>query len=932
MQLRYIQTVEGDILSTRNQIPELSGTAALARDHDGSHIQIIASAGSGKTETVSQRVARLVAGGVAPSEIVAFTFTKRAAEELKERIRERVLHFAGEDAANQLGNMYVGTIHGFCFQLLSQFVTKYESYQVIDENQFEAFVLRYSHKLKAKQFGGGKLFTGIRRIMENVQVYENEMLDFDDLPDDFAEVVKDLYSLLEQHKVLTYGLQINEAVKALQDPEVLETVGKAIKHLIVDEYQDVNPAQEKLIQLLAKPVGKADLVVVGDDDQAIYQWRGSTVENITTFASRYEDVTKLELLTNRRSRPAIVRLADNFAKSIPGRLEKTMEPSREVNGPAVDIVIDYETEAEEAVDIADSIAKLVSKGYAYSDIAILVRASTSYKALMIALESRNIPLKPGGRLGLFEMPDADFLGRVFVWFADRDWKVSRWSQDFEAVTLESLLEKAITLYQLDGPQVTALRKTLESCKAKVGKDTRRISLVGFVYEIMAAVGVENWDHSLPVTSSRLGTLARFNQFIADYEGMYRLSRMNDEGTGQVGASDQGEYYFSNLASLLEQSAKGSYKDHEGEDDLVLDAVDMLTVHAAKGLEWPIVFIPSLTKNRFPSSQNGKPNDWIISRDLFDAERYEGTDQDERRLFYVAVTRAREWVSLTAHQKVTKQSVKPSPYIEEVKASFEEKLSYPQDWANGSPTETESVLQITYSELAEYLNCGMSYWLRNRIGFPAEIVEEIGYGNAVHHLMRLIAEESTRKGRTLGEADVDRLLATEFFLPFAGKALSENFRISAKKIISSYLSENGEELNHVWQTERPFELAVPGALISGRADVIIDKGSEGGEKLSLLDYKTGLGDQDFSLQLQIYAEAGQREGLSIKEAYVHDMKEAARITVDISDSARMKAIQVAATAVEGIKARDFEAKPSKSKCGMCDVRAICRSSALKGGAR
>lgn len=922
----YIQTVEGDILSTRKEIPELSGAAAEARDHDGSHIEIIASAGSGKTETVSQRVARLVAEGTLPSEIVAFTFTKRAAEELKERIRERVLHFAGEDRANQLGNMYVGTIHGFCFQLLSRFVTKYETYQVVDENQFEAFVLRYANKLNAKQFGGGKLFTGIRRIIENVQVFENEMLDFEDLPEDFSAVLRNLYQYLENHKVLTYGLQINEAVKALEDPEVRAVIGGAIKHLIVDEYQDVNPAQERLIQLLAKPIGQADLVVVGDDDQAIYQWRGSTVANITTFASRYEGVAKLELLTNRRSRPAIVRLADTFAKSIPGRLEKTMEPARELNGPAVDIVMDYATEEEEAIDIADSIVKLVSKGYAYSDIAILVRASTSYKALIIALESRNIPIKPGGRLGLFEMPDADFLGRVFVWFANRDWKISRWSQEFESVTLESLIEKATSLYSLDAKGVANLKVLLEGLKKEVGTDTRRLSLVGFVYRIMQVVGVEKWDQALPVTSARLGTIARFAQFIADYEGMYRLSRLNDDGSGQVGASDQGEYFFSNLAGLLENSAKGSYKDHEGEDDIVLDAVDMLTVHAAKGLEWPIVFIPSLTAKRFPSSQNGKKNDWIIPRELFDAERYEGTDQDERRLFYVAVTRAREWVSLTAHQKVKTQTVAASPYIQEVKATFDEKLSYPEDWANGQVVISEDLLQITYSELAEYLNCGMSFWLRNRLGFPPEIVEAIGYGNAVHHLMRLIAEESTKRGRPLGESDVDRLLATEFFLPFAGKTLSENFRVSAKKIISKYLDEYGQELSHVWETERPFELAVPGAIISGRADVIIDKGIPGQESLSLLDYKTGVGDQDFSLQLQIYAEAGQREGLTIKDAYVHDMKDAERITVDITDSARQRAISIAAEAAAGIKNRDFEAKPSKSKCGMCDVRAICRSRA------
>jgi DNA helicase-2/ATP-dependent DNA helicase PcrA len=134
-----------------------------------------------------------------------------------------------------------------------------------------------------------------------------------------------------------------------------------IKHLIVDEYQDVNPAQEKLISLLAKPIGKADLVVVGDDDQAIYQWRGSSVDNITTFAKRYKKVTKFELLANRRSRPPIVEIADKFAKTIPGRLEKEMTAAREHNGPALDIVADYESEEQEALELAASINRLVRR-------------------------------------------------------------------------------------------------------------------------------------------------------------------------------------------------------------------------------------------------------------------------------------------------------------------------------------------------------------------------------------------------------------------------------------------------------------------------------------------------------------------------------------------------------------------------------------------
>jgi DNA helicase-2/ATP-dependent DNA helicase PcrA len=157
--------------------------------------------------------------------------------------------------------------------------------------------------------------------------------------------------------------------------------------------------------------------VVGDDDPAIFQWRGSSVSNITTFSERYENVATFELLANRRSRPQIVQLADAFAKSIPGRLPKSMVPFHEHNGPSVDIVLDYDNEEQEANEIAQSINKLRSMGFKYSDMAVLVRGKNTYQCLLEAFERFAVPVQPGGRTGLFEQPDANFLGRCFAWMA-----------------------------------------------------------------------------------------------------------------------------------------------------------------------------------------------------------------------------------------------------------------------------------------------------------------------------------------------------------------------------------------------------------------------------------------------------------------------------------------------------------------------------------
>ena len=164
-----------------------------------------------------------------------------------------------------------------------------------DENQLAAFAIRWSKELDLRQFdidrpeGSGRLFEGMRTFLANVAVIENDLISLDQLPDElatFKAAVEKLYELLDQHKMLTFGMQIGRTISALESEKTKDRITSGLRHLIVDEYQDVNLAQEKLVQLLAKPIGSADLVVVGDDDQAIYQWRGSSVENITNFTSR----------------------------------------------------------------------------------------------------------------------------------------------------------------------------------------------------------------------------------------------------------------------------------------------------------------------------------------------------------------------------------------------------------------------------------------------------------------------------------------------------------------------------------------------------------------------------------------------------------------------------------------------------------------------
>ena len=354
---------------TSSAAPQLEGDARAAVLHRGSHLQIIASAGSGKTEVVAQRFAQLMADGADPAGIIAFTFTERAADELKARISARVEERLGPASLDRVGAAFVGTIHSYCFRLLQQHVPRYETFDVLDERRLTAFLCREEPALHLKNLTG-KVFTSIKAFLENLEVVENELIPLQDLDDPFKGMAEKFYELLEQFRLLTYGQLIFRAVAELEKPDVTASVHATLRHLIVDEYQDVNPAQERLIRRLTGP--RVELCVVGDDDQAIYQWRGSDVRNIVEFAARYPGVRTFTITVNRRSRPHIVAAAASFAHSIPGRLDKQMSAHRPPAGTEV-VTWAADTEADEADRIAETIKRLHAEGLPYRNIAVLVR-------------------------------------------------------------------------------------------------------------------------------------------------------------------------------------------------------------------------------------------------------------------------------------------------------------------------------------------------------------------------------------------------------------------------------------------------------------------------------------------------------------------------------------------------------------------------------
>jgi DNA helicase II / ATP-dependent DNA helicase PcrA len=895
--------------------------------HRGGHLQVIACAGAGKTEAISRRVATLIEEGVEPNQIIAFTFTERAAAGLKHRITQRVAEAKGQKFLDRLGPMFIGTIHAYCLRMLQDHAPEFGNYDILDENRLAGLLSREHKRLKLSSLGP-QHWRPISEFIKNANIVENELIDPKKLAGTpFGDCYLAFEEMLDRYHFLTFGMLIAKAVEVLRKPALFKRVHDPLRHLIVDEYQDINPAQEALISLLAKrPV---QLCVVADDDQAIYQWRGSDVTNMQDFTKRYKSATSLTLSVNRRSRPKIIATANAFAKSIKPRLEKSMDPHREAAKNEIH-AWSAETEEDEAEIIAETITNLLNEGYRYKDIAILYRSvRTSSPPLLEVFKKKEIPFSCAGRTGLFLQPEAQVFGKTYAWLLGNDWKKSRFEKS-NPVELDEIVVEFCELFN-DSKPIPGLEPYLVDWQKMVDSNTQEVNLVRDYYKMLNLLGAQNLDLDNVVDAARMGGLARFSQILADFEHSKRRARYVEENGIRAfrGGQDRGLWYYRQLFNYLQFYALDAYEDFGGEDSFDVNAVDILTVHQAKGLEWPIVFLPSLVNNRFPSKYAGNVQNWLLPDNLFPAKarrRYEGGETEERRLFYVALTRAKDMVYLSRPQRRTNRFA-PSIFLLEVAGDPPIQSDLPVPGPFTPPDdEVEELPTLSFSELAHYDECPMRYRLNTSFGFQPQLVRELGYGRAIHHILRHIAELAKEKKRLPTKQEVEKVFHDSFYLPFANFAAFEQMLNGARKMVDRYLTDHKDDLLRIWQTERPFELHLREGIVNGRADVILDQ--EGGkvEQLAIVDYKTAnepKQDDVFAFQLAIYAEAGRGEGLKVKAAYLHQLKESKRVPITVDTVKGRVARNRADALIASIIEEDFPPRPEKKKCTGCDMRAICK---------
>ena len=827
------------------------------------NVQIIACAGSGKTQVISQRIVNILkekrSMGVTPENVVAFTFTKKAANELKNRIYRLCEEQIG--TTQGLPSMHIGTIHAFCLKLLMDYVPKFMKYTQLTDVQQKLLLDRRLD------------------LLPNLNTNDNKRLD----PNDKARIYLQLFSILREAKVnfdvlgnhtvlkglemykkwmeekcyLDFSMQLSEAVKILEtDPIVREKTARRVRYLIVDEYQDVNPLQEKLISILHE-LG-AEVCVVGDDDQTIFQWNGSDIDNILSFQYRYPNVTYVNMADNFRSSYGVIYTARRVAERNRNRLPKKMTSKNAQPYNPGDLLTlgGFQSPEEEAKWIANKIKALQGipfcengqiRGLTYSDCAILLR-STKYNAgpIVGALRAKDIDFSIKETSRFFYTPEIKAVKGVFEYItcklkADRLKKL--WL-DTDLGLESSDLDRGIAWLEIE-------KKDWRNREYKSECSLQPI-YQGFLKAISFNRRIAEYKGSAERREVTMSHLGKFSQIITDYE--------------QINFDLDLEYLYSGFVKFLNTNAPRYYSEGwEDPEYIKNDAVQILTAHKAKGAEFPVVFVPCLLEGVFPVKRR-KDVQWIdvIPKGAIEgAERYQGDIEDERRLFYVALTRSKKYLYCTwAPQKKDPEKSgttfdKPSRFISEFKAVG---LSRDHDVGISvtehlEPQKANTALDITtisFSDLKYYFQCPYGFKIRKVYGFNMGFNERLGYGKSIHNALAE-AHQRIKDQAGLSEDVIHTLLKTHLHFPYAyDEKLRMDMEAKAEMMLSAYIKSH-RDLKDVEYVEVDVEIKFSNEiLVLGRIDLVrkIDTG-----ETIIIDFKTSEDAQDEEIsqdQLQLYA--------------------------------------------------------------------------------
>ena len=585
---------------------------------------VLAGAGSGKTRVLTYRVAKLIKDfNVRPSDILALTFTNKASREMKERI-ESLLRISSQ-------GLWFGTFHGICRRILKihwKEAELSERFTILDSQDQLRLVKRIikTNNLDEKLYDAKSIQSFINRKKDN-GIRSNQTSEKDD--EVYILIYKEYESILKQTFSVDFADLILKTYELLLKHEnILSYYVKRFKHIMVDEFQDTNLLQFKLLKLLNNNTGS--MYAVGDDDQSIYGWRGALSKNIKNFTDQFIDVEIFKLEQNYRSTDKILKVANSLITHNKNRLGKELWTNTS-RGEQVKIFEAYNND-EESSFIVDKIKMLVRDGYKKSEIAILYRNNFLSRRLEEELNGHGIPYIIYGGFRFFERAEIkDMIAYLrIVVNPDDDAAFERTINN----PPRGIGQKTIDIIRgLAKESNLSLWKTIKLFQDKESKDiTTRVktSLLNYI-EIIEEIASDINDLSLDEILIRIYKDSKLKTYFSEQKGEESISKQENIEELFVTAENfiRNNIDSENIVDEFLDNAALEAGDYQSKLDE--DPVQLMTIHSAKGLEFPVVFLTGLEEGIFPNENRKSGNDFL---------------EEERRLCYVAITRAMKLLYIT----------------------------------------------------------------------------------------------------------------------------------------------------------------------------------------------------------------------------------------------------------------------------------------------
>ncbi|MDD3887760.1 MAG: UvrD-helicase domain-containing protein [Patescibacteria group bacterium] len=934
--------------------------------HQKGPLLIVAGAGTGKTTAITKKLAYLILEKkVKPENILALTFTEKAAAEMEERV-DKLMPYGYTD-------LWIETFHSFCDRILKdnaldmgldpnyKLLTSAEQWMFIKSKIFD-FDLKYYRPLGNPNSFISELIKHFSRAKDE-NILPDEYLKFvkklkpnDDLDQEeidkiseIAKAYKQYQELMVKESQMDFGDLIIQTLSLLKKRKhLLKKYQKQFQYILVDEFQDTNFAQYQLLQLLAPP--QLNLTVVGDDDQAIYKFRGASVSNILQFQKDFPKSKKIVLTENYRSVQPILDLAYNSIQlNNPDRLEAQYKINKKLKSQIKltdDLAINHihkATYEQEAVEVIKKIIEIRQKDKSsWSDFAILVRANSSAEIFINLLSSKKIPYQFVASRGLYSRPEVmDLISYLRV--------VANFYDDINFYRVLSL-----PIFNLNSEDIIRLvaysrRKNLSifdlaSTPSRiVGLNKESAEKFKVVVELIkkhSKLSLEKNAAEVLLDFLRTSGYLKYLQANKDLEAEKKILNIS--------------LFFKRIQELQENK-KLTVPEFIDQLDLMIeagedpspiqldegpDSVKILTIHSAKGLEFDNVFVVNLVEGKFPS-RNRK--DLIELPEKLIKEQLPGTNsniQEERRLFYVAMTRAKKRLFFTsANDYGGKRKKKISRFLVEIKKNIDNLddatlNNLPDFKTDGREQKNINLsakkikyklpIKFSYTQLKAFETCPHQYRFRHIIGLPSSGAASQSYGKTMHAVLQNFFSD-LQKGKNPTKKDLLSYYESFWINDFYQDKKHEQKRFTeGKKALLEFYKINKNNLKAPLFLEKGFNLRIKDTCLKGQIDRI-DKLSD--DTVEIVDYKTGKlpkneKDVEKNEQLLIYSYACQKVlNLKPSKLSLYFIDQNKKFTAKQNPIKEEKIIQKVQELIAKIKESEFSAKPGFA-CKFCDYKDIC----------